>query len=270
MNGSFTLNNCKLSFKQFLEYFLQETGLTKEEFYKYKIVLHILDIATYNLLKNQPRIHHSNPYEIKTNEDLQKIKVMLPIFNSSVYYTIKKDADLTYIFEKRNEEELEDLNYIQTLDKIDENLVKIDAELNEFYAKTNVTQFYINHLDNPVELILKFPYNSMVQFSQFTLDINGKKVVSKVIEKEKAKEKYIDALASGNTGAISSQEDNYIKVNIGNINPKSRVKLMTEFIQFLTSEDMSYCYSTLKKYPVILSNKNQKEDKEKTIKQQLL
>ena len=85
--------------------------------------------------------------------------------------------------------------------------MKIDAELNEFYAKTEVTQYYINHLNNPVELVLKFPYNSSVQFSKFNKDINGKKAISKIMEKEKAKEKYSDALASGNTGTISSQRD---------------------------------------------------------------
>ena len=262
--NTFTFNNCKLSFIQFLEKICKESGLTKEELYNYTIMLHITDLETYNLVKNNPRIYYSHPSEIKTNEDLQKTKVMLPIFDSSVFYTIKQNKNLTYILEKRNEKELEAQNYSLTLDKIDENLVKIDAELNEFYAKTNVTQYYINHLDNPVELILKFPYNSKVQFSKFTLDINGKKVVSKVIEKEKAKEKYSDALASGNTGAMSSLEDNYIKVNIGNISPKSKVKLTTEFIQFLTSEDMSYCYSTMKNFPVIFSNNNQNKGKEKS------
>ena len=241
---------------------MQESGFSKDELYKHKIVLQIPDLETYNLVKNNPRISFSQPMEIKTNEDLQKYRVMLPIFDSNVFYVIRKNANLTFNLEKRNEEELEDQNYKLTFDKIEENLVKIDAELNEFYAKTEVTQYYINHLNNPVELILKFPYDSSVQFSKFTLDINGKKVNSKIIEKEKAKEKYSDALASGNTGAISSQKDNYIEVNIGNIGPNSIVKLTTEFIQFLKSEDMSFCYTTIKKFPVIFENNKKKKNKD--------
>ena len=263
--SSFSLNNCQLSFKQFLEIIIQKSGLSKEEFYKYKIVLLIPDLEIYNLIKNNPRIYYSQPMEIKTNEDLQKCKVMLPILDSNVYYVTRKNANLTFLLEKRNEEELKDLNYRLTLDKIEENEVKIDAELNEFYAKTEVTQYYVNHLNNPVELVLKFPYNSSVQFSKFNLDINGKKVISKVIEKEKAKEKYSDALASGNTGAISSQKDDYIVVNIGNIASKSIVKLTTEFIQFLISEDMSYCYSTLTKFPAIFTNQKKTDEKLKNL-----
>ena len=100
------------------------------------------------------------------------------------------------------------------------------------------------------------------------MDINGKIVVSKVLEKEKAKEKYNDAIASGKTGAISSKEGNYIKVNIGNIEPKSFVKLTTEFIQFLTSEDMSYCYSMIKTFPVLdIKNITNDSDNDVIIKQ---
>ena len=86
--------------------------------------------------------------------------------------------------------------------------------------------------------------------------MNNKKVISKVIDKEKAEEKYSDAIASGNTGAISSQEDKIIKVNIGNIPSKSIVKLISEFIQFLNIEDVSYCYSTIKNFPNFATKNN--------------
>ena len=266
--NTFTINNSKISFKEFLGKILQESGLSKEEFCKHKIVLQIPDIEIYNLVKNNPRIYFSVPMEIKTNEDLEKSKVMLPILNSSVYYITRKNENFTYILEKRTEEEMSDQNYRQTLDKIDENLVNIDVELNEFYSTTNITQYYYNHHNKSVELILKFPHDSSIQFSKFTLLINGKIVISKVLEKEKAKEKYNDAIASGNAGAISSQENNFIVVNIGNIQPNCFVKLTTEFIQFLKSEDMSYCYSTIKNFPVIdiKENKNIKNEKLKNIK----
>ena len=64
---------------------------------------------------------------------------MLPIFDSNIFYVIRKNANLTFNLEKRNEKELEYQNYKLTFDKIEENLVKINAELNEFYSKTEVT-----------------------------------------------------------------------------------------------------------------------------------
>ena len=222
--NKFVLNTVELSFKEFLETIQEQSGLTKDEFYMHKIVLIIPDLETYNLVKNNPIIYYSNPMEIKTNEDLQKSQVMLPILDSSIYYITRKNADFTYILVKRTDEELNNKNYEKTLEKIDENLVNINAELNEFYSKTEITQYYFNNYNNPVELILKLPDNPSIQFFKFTLDINGKKVISKVLDKEKAQEKYNDAIASWKTGAISSKEDKYLVVNLGNIEPKSSVK----------------------------------------------
>ena len=137
------------------------------------------------------------------------------------------------------------------------NLVLIETELNEFYAKTNITQFYQNTLNSPIELILRFPYNSNVQFSKFNLELNDNKIISKVIDKEKAEEKYNDAIANKKVGVISSHDEQYINVIIGNINPEDFVKLKTEFIQFLDIEDMSFCYSTIKNFPKFCNKNNE-------------
>ena len=202
----------KLKFKSFLEQIKNDSDLTKEEFLKKKVVFEVKDLKAFNKIKN---------------------------------------LNLNFTLLDRNEEELKDNTYNKILDLIDPNIVYIDTELNEFYAKTNVTQYYVNKSSKNIELIVKFPQNPKVQFSKFILELNGKKVTSNILEKEKAKEKYSDAIASGNVGIISSIEDKYINVNIGNINPYGVVKLTTEFIQFLTSEDMSYCFETMSNYPVI-------------------
>ena len=202
----------KLQFKSFLEKIKEDSDLTKEEFLKKKVVFEVKDLKSF-------------------------LKI--------------KDLNLNYTLLDRDEEELKDNTYSTILDLIDPNIVYIDTELNEFYAKTNVTQYYVNKSKNTIELVVKFPQNPKVQFSKFVLELNGKKVTSNILEKEKAKEKYTDAIASGNVGIISSIEDKYIKVNIGNITPFGVVKLTTEFIQFLTSEDMSYCFEIMKNYPVI-------------------
>ena len=207
-----------LNFKEFLEKIRDDSGLSTEDFLKYKITLPINDFNTFNMLKNIP--------------------------------------DLSLELEKRTVEELKDDTYLRELNKIDPKLITIKTELNEFYAKTNIIQYYKNYSNKPIELILKFPYNSSVQFSKFTLEMNNKKVVSKVLDKEKAEEKYNDAIASGKTGAISSIKDKIIQVNIGNINAGELVKLTTEFIQFLYSEDMSYCYTTIKNFPYFSNRGN--------------
>ena len=205
------INPNQLSFKQFLEKIRDDSGLSKEDFLNYKITIPIKNFKDFNMIKNIP--------------------------------------NLTVELEKRTEQELKDETYLKEMNKIDPSLILINTELNEFYAKTLITQYYKNYSDNPVELILKFPYNSKVQFSKFTLEMNNQIVVSKVLDKEKAEEKYNDAIASGNIGAISSIQDKNIKVNIGNIAGGELIKLTTEFIQFLNTEDMSYCFTIMKNFP---------------------
>ena len=110
--------------------------------------------------------------------------------------------DINSQFEKDTKDE----GFIELV-KIDLKLITIETILNEFYATTNIIQYYKNYADKPIELILKYPYDPKVQFSKFTLEMNNKKVISKVLEREKAEEKYTDAIAKGNTGAISNIED---------------------------------------------------------------
>ena len=208
----------KLSFKQFLEKIKDDSGLSQEDFLKYRITIPINDLETFKKFKN------------------------------CAYMKIE--------LEKRTEEQLKDETYLKELNKIDTSLILINSELNEFYAKTNIIQYYKNYSQNPIELILKFPYNSSVQFSKFTLEMNNKKVVSKVLDKEKAEEKYNDAIASGNVGVISSIKEKFIKVNIGNISGGELIKLTTEFIQFLNTEDMSYCFKIMKNFPEFCTKDN--------------
>ena len=165
-------------------------------------------------------------------------------------------------FEKGIKEEHQEKITLKELDKIALKLITIETVLNEFYAKTNIIQYYKNYFDKPIELILKYPYNPRVQFSKFTLEMYNKKVISKVIEREKAEEKYTDAIAKGNTGVISNIGNNYYEVNIGNIGVGELVKLTSEFIQFLKYEGKNYYYTTIKNFPYFSNNVFNKKKKQ--------
>ena len=225
---NFYISPFQITFKEFLEKIKDEKGLSENELIKYKIMLPILDNETFKILKNY--------------------------------------KNLPFVLEKRTNDELNDQTYFNELKKIDPNLVQIETELNEFYAKTNVIQYYANKFDHPINLTIKFPNNSKIQFSKFTLEMNNKKVISKVIEKTKAEEKYNDAIAGGNTGVFTSKDIKEIKVNIGNIPSNSIVKLTSEFIQFLSIEDMSYCFTFMKNFPNFSSQNNVNNAKLQKIK----
>ena len=109
-----------------------------------------------------------------------------------------------------------------------ENTIYLSSKINEIFATTEVTQYFTNPLDNPIELSITFPIKEEISLTRFVVTIGDKIVLSKVMPKEKAEEKYNDSMASGNQGFISRYDEqmtNY-SVNIGNINPKQKIKLI--------------------------------------------
>ena len=134
-----------------------------------------------------------------------------------------------------------------------EDTIYLSSKINELFAISELTQYFTNHLDTSIELSITFPIKEDINISKFTISIDEKITISKVISKEKAEEKYNDSISSGNIGLISSYKDenmNEYTLNIGNINPKQKVKLNTIFIQMISSQDMSYEFDIMEKYPI--------------------
>ena len=132
-----------------------------------------------------------------------------------------------------------------------ENSIIIESTINEYFAITKVKQTYKNKTENPLELGIVIPLIKENLFSKFTVLMNNQTIISKVLEKEKAEEKYSDAIAKGNIGVIASylnDESNYA-INIGNLNPNSTIELISEYYQLLTFDDMSFCFTLMSNYP---------------------
>ena len=150
-----------------------------------------------------------------------------------------------------------------------EDTIYLNSRVNEIYAATELTQYFTNPLDSAIELSITFPIKEEISLTKFVVTIGEKIVLSKVMAKEKAEEKYNDSMASGNQGFISRYDEqmtNY-SVNIGNINPKQKIKLNTIFIQMIGSQDMSYEFDIMEKYPSFhYKELNQNEPRNKIIK----
>ena len=129
--------------------------------------------------------------------------------------------------------------------------VYLSSQVNEIFATTEATQYFTNELEKPIELIIIFPILKKISLSKFVVRIDDKVIISKVMPKEKAEEKYNDTLASGNVGFISRYEDdkNSYSVNIGNLQPKKRIELKSIFIQMIDSTDLSYQFNIMEAYP---------------------
>ena len=131
------------------------------------------------------------------------------------------------------------------------NDIQIEAYVNEAYAETYISQVYINTNVNPVEFSVELPNKIGVQFMDFEVEIKDTKVKSKLIAREKAQEKYSDAIAEGNTGIYSEynkQYDKYI-IHLGNIEPNTKVHFKSHFLQSLISNDLNYLFRLMDNFP---------------------
>ena len=135
--------------------------------------------------------------------------------------------------------------------------VEIDSKVNELFSKTSVTQKIKNNSENPIELKIYVYKKESYIFSSFSAKIGDSILVkSKLIKKEKAKEKYTDAISSGNAAIFvcDDPENEYrIIINMGNIPPKEELTFISEFIQ-TTESSNSYELELFRNLPIFVGN----------------
>ena len=136
-----------------------------------------------------------------------------------------------------------------------EDKIIVNTYSNELYSKIETTLHYINKEENPIELIIEIPNRTELIFDSFIAKIKDKIIKSKIIENEKAEEKYNDAIAMGNTGVMTSYnlEEKLYSVKIGNLPSKEILELKCYFIQFISINKGFFCLNLIKDFPKILS-----------------
>ena len=151
------------------------------------------------------------------------------------------------------------------MDKKSDDCIYITSNVNEIFASTELIQYFTNPLENPIELTILFPIKEELSLSKFVVSIDNQIVLSKVMPKEKAAEKYSDTIASGNVGFMSKyEEDNKsYSVNIGNLKPKQQIKLDSIFMQMIGSQDISYEFSIMDNYPSFYYKEAKNDDSPK-------
>ena len=239
------LSSVPNTYKSFLELLRDKANLTNEEFSNKKTIWH--DDFPITCKKDFIKV-----IKLCKKEGIMKIDLVSNELDEKEGIT-KKDY-LEFLESKEPEEEIK-INIEEEENK--EETIYIESTVNEFYAITKVKQYYKNNNNKPVELNVIYPLKREINFKKFSIDINGKKAYSRIFDKEKAEEKYSDAIASGNIGIMSNyveKESNSYCFTIGNVEPNSMIELTSEFIQFITSDDMSYCYSVMTNYPNFSDN----------------
>ena len=134
---------------------------------------------------------------------------------------------------------------IENIEK--KNSINIITHINELMTQTEVTQYFKNTTKVPIELEIVLPKLTNCNITKFEMIKNNEKIISKLLEKEKAKEKYNDTLAEGNFGFISYNEDYENKIFLGNISPNEEIELKTFYFGHTITKDLSYQAS----FPVV-------------------
>ena len=195
----------------------------------------------------------SNPQKIEEEDKKEEIKKEEEDKKEEIK---KEEEDKKEEIKKEEEDKKEEIKKEEE-EEIEEDLVLLNITINEGFATTEMIQCYKNISNNPIELSLDIPLLPEIQLNKFIAIMDDKKYISKILPKEKAKEKYNDAIAEGNTGIISkyNENSNSYKIQIGNLLPKKIIKLKTYFSQYLTSKDMGFCYTIMEDFPYFIVNK---------------
>ena len=155
---------------------------------------------------------------------------------------------------EREQEEPKLFEIISQEDQEDNYDILVESIVNEVYAETFFKQLYKNCSDHPLELCLNLELINEIQFVDFEVEIEDKKVKSKIIIKEKGEEQYSDSISSGNTG-IYVENDEYNRdkylIHLGNIEPNKTVFIKYHFIQILKSNNLNYIYKLMNSFPSI-------------------
>lgn len=118
--------------------------------------------------------------------------------------------------------------------------VKVISDIVGMGAKTKIVQEYKNSESSPVEVVYKFPLPENAALCAFSATMGGRVVLGKIDERNKAFERYDDALIAGH-GAILLDEErpNIFTLSLGNLNPGMSAVIEIEFVSTLEAHGNS-------------------------------
>ncbi|KAJ5073666.1 von willebrand factor a domain-containing protein 5a [Anaeramoeba ignava] len=116
--------------------------------------------------------------------------------------------------------------------------ISITANIVDFTAEVTINQRYENQEKQPIEAIFVFPLDPDSSICGLEVFMEGKHIVGKVKEKQKARDKYEDAIAQGHTAIKMEKEvDGVFNMNVGNIAPEKQCIVTIRYVTELTATE---------------------------------
>lgn len=109
----------------------------------------------------------------------------------------------------------------------------------ESVADIEIIQTYINTDTNPIEAEFTFPVTEDMAIYEFCAKINDKECVGKLMDKEKAKTIYSDAIASRNVSSVvtyNRESSRFLQLVLGNLMPNMKAIITIKGVKKLVFE----------------------------------
>ena len=116
--------------------------------------------------------------------------------------------------------------------------VHIKAKIVDFISEIQVTQYYVNVEPNPIETIYMFPVEEEAAIVSFEAEVDDRKIVTKVKEKQEARNDYDEAIRDRKTAVLleESQPDIF-RIKLGHLKPNKEAKITITYVSELPVED---------------------------------
>ena len=113
-----------------------------------------------------------------------------------------------------------------------------------------LVQTYQNSTYNPIEAVYNLPQDedSGLFVAGLKVTLEDKTIEGRVMEKEKAKEKYDDAVASGKAAVLLKEKKESLQINVGNVLPGQTIIVDLQLLGTLKIEGGAYSLCIPKSY----------------------
>merc|ERR1712142_318674 len=115
--------------------------------------------------------------------------------------------------------------------------VHVDVKVVNFTAQVIITQEFVNKERNPLECIYFFPVEEEAAVVDFTAELEGRKIETKVKEKEAAREECNEAVRNRQTAFLLEEtKPDIFEIKIGHLSPGAGCKITMTYLAGLARQ----------------------------------
>ena len=116
--------------------------------------------------------------------------------------------------------------------------VNIKARIVDFISEIQVTQNYVNVEPTPIETIYMFPVEEEAAVISFEAEVDDRKILTKVKEKEEARNDYDEAIRDRKTAVLLEEtQPDIFRIKLGHLKPNKEAKITLTYVSELPVED---------------------------------